>query len=294
LDGLLHIWNIAAAVIWYKLLSARVERLKDKQQENVTAVFLVGGTLSVVVTFLLYDLYPAGLEASFARSRFLTSFLMVGIVEETAKFLVFFFMVKMGGVLREPQDGVIYGALVGVAFGTVENIQYINLYDSWYIPLRPILNTGGHGVYGAIWGGLYSQAVYANSIGRDPGAARSAALGVPGVALLHGLWNTLAGFLPAGLAVKGVGALIAVGLYGRLVELSPYRVYPLSQAKRAVAAIRRGLVFNPKSPILNRNLGLYLVRLGKYRRASEHLKRSMQRSRDPRRARAPHCVGAAG
>jgi hypothetical protein len=168
-------------------------------------------------------------------------------------------------------------------FGALENIGYIQHFDHWFIALRPILTTGGHGVYGAIWGALYSQAVYANSVGADPGARRNAWIGVPLVAIWHGIYNSIE-FYPLALATDIVALLVAVWLFRGLVELSPYRIYPLSQAARGVRSIRRGLAFNPRSPILNRNIGLYLMHLGKYRAASEHLRLSVPRSRDPRRA----------
>lgn len=285
MDGIQHIWNFVAAGLWYKLLSARVERLGDKQQHNVTAGFLAGGGFSAGIAILLYLIYPPRIQAVLSAGAFFYHVGVVGIVEETAKFLTFLFLVRGGGTIKEPQDGVIYAALVGIAFGTIENIGYINRFDTWYMWFRPILNTGGHGVYCAIWGGLYSQAVYANSVGSDPGATRGSAIGIPLVALVHGLWNTLAFFLPAALLVKAIATVVAVGLFERLVGLSPYRTYPLSQAKLAIASIRRGLIFNPKSPILNRNIGLYLMHLGNYRAAADHLKVSMRRSRDPRRAR---------
>ncbi len=285
MDGILHIWNLAAAGIWFKLLSTRVERLADKRQHNTAAGFLFGGVFSIGIAVVLSLLYPLRLQTVLSASSFLYHVSVVGIVEESAKFLTFLFMVHGGGTIREPQDGVIYAALVGIAFGTVENIGYINSFDTFFMWLRPVLTTGGHGVYCAIWGGLYSQAVYANSVGSDPGATRGSAIGIPLVALIHGTYNALTRFYPAALLLDIASLLFAVSLFERLVALSPYRTYPLSQAKRAIASIRRGLAFNPKSSILNRNLGLYLMHVGRYRAASTHFRTSMQRSRDPRRAR---------
>ena len=284
MDGLLHIWNIAAAVGWFVFLRSRLERVSDKRQRNVLGAFVIAGFLSFGLTLAFYEIYPPGLRAALSRWEVTYGIGVVGIVEEGAKFLAFLFAVRAGDTIREPQDGVIHAAAVGIVFGAVENIFYIQAYDVFFIWLRPILTTGGHAVYAAIWGALYSRYVYANSVGSDPGARRGAFLGVPLVATLHGLYNAATVFYPAALGLDLLALAIAIGLFRKLVELSPYRIFPLTQAELAVRSIRRGLVFNPKSPVLNRNIGLYLMRLGKLRAASGHLRASVPRSRDPRRA----------
>lgn len=92
-------------------------------------------------------------------------------------------------------------------------------------------------------------------------------LGIPLVAALHGVYNTLTMILPAAILVMVIELLAAVALCLRLVELSPYRVYPLDRAATAIPSIHRGLVLNPRSPILNRNLGIYLMHTSRYRAA---------------------------
>jgi hypothetical protein len=104
-------------------------------------------------------------------------------------------------------------------------------------------------------------------------------------AALHGAYNALTIFMPAALAIKIVGLAIAVRLYRSLVELSPYRVYSLSMARTAIRQLHRGLFFNPRSPLLNRNIGLYLMHVGDYQSAAKHFRASVPRSRDARRAR---------
>jgi hypothetical protein len=198
--------------------------------------------------------------------------LVTGPVEETAKFLCFLMVVHAVPAVKEPQDGVLIGAAVGMGFGTLEDFMYITNHPGWGMALRPVFATGGHMVYGAIWGGMYSSALYSNIHSRDPHAYRLAV-----GAVIHGLYNSIPWF---GLAtILDLAALVlALRVFFFLVERSPYRNYPLQQAELAVPAIRRGLFFNPKSPILNRRLGLYLMFLGRYRDPALHLKRSLPRS----------------
>jgi hypothetical protein len=132
---------------------------------------------------------------------------------------------------------------------------------------------------------MYSQAIYANREGHDIGAGRNSAIGIVSVAVIHGVYNASTWFFPLSFLIDGFALTIALILFRKLVELSPYRVYQLSQASQAVKAIRRGLFFNSKSPYLNRNMGLYLMHLGEYRAAAKHLRASVPRTRDPRRVR---------
>ena len=279
-----HTWNIVAGLIWFGLIASRMRHVFDKRQQHVLLAFVVAGIVSIAFTFTLYDLYPRYLEAVFGSRRLTYHTLVVGLVEETAKFLAFLLAVRSGADFKEPQDGVLQAAIVGLTFGTIENVGYINSFDSWFMWVRPVFNTPGHANYCAIWGGIYARAVYANSAGADRGARRNALIGIPAMALLHGLYNTVVVVFALGVVAKIVGLVIAILLYRQVVELSPYRAYPLSQARRAIESLTRGLSFNRRSPILNRNMGLYQMHVGNYKAAAKHLRASVPRSRDPRRA----------
>jgi RsiW-degrading membrane proteinase PrsW (M82 family) len=280
--AVLHLWNIAAAWLWGRFLGGKLRHVIDKQSAGVIAAFFTAGIVSVVVTMILHVLYPLPwLVQSIYEADFWYSVLVTGVVEETAKFICFFMIAHYLSTVKEPQDGVLQGAAVGLGFATLENIFYITSYPTLYIATRPLLATGGHMLYGAVWGGLYSTAVWSNAHSDDPGSYRLAVLGVVLMAVFHGLYNSVVVFgLIPGIIVDSVVLAIAVPLFLQLQLRSPYRRYPLEQAKRAIPAIERGLVFNRKSPILNRRLGLYLMRLGNYKRAAVHLSRAMPRTHD--------------
>lgn len=280
-----QIWNVVAGIGWFVLLARRVTYRRDKRNQHVLLAFVVAGTVSMALTLVLYKFYPDGLRALFEPRDITYHTLVVGVVEEGAKFLAFLLAVRAGADFKEPQDGVLQAAVVGLTFGTIENIGYINSFDSWFMWVRPVFNTPAHATYCAVWGAIFSRAIYANSVGADRGAPRNAWVGIPLMAIFHGLYNTTVSFfLPAGVLVTAIGLLIAIALYHTVVELSPYRTYPLSQAKTAVESLKRGLAFNRRSPILNRNMGLYLMNLGQYKAAAKHLRASVPRSKDPRRA----------
>jgi len=127
------------------------------------------------------------------------------------------------------------------------------------------LTSPGHAIYGGIWGGIYSQAVYANALAQDRRAWGNAIFGIAVVALIHGIYNSAVGWgwvgFGAGILVDILSLGISTWLFTELTDLSPYRALPLSQ----------GLWFNPQSSVLNRNMGIYLMFLGKYKTAAGHL-----------------------
>jgi RsiW-degrading membrane proteinase PrsW (M82 family) len=275
--GFLLLWNLIAAGLWYAFLSRRIRHVVDKQDPGILFLAFAAGLLSVVATFLIHFLYPLSwiAEAGFGY-RFPYHILVTGPVEETAKFLCFLMFVSTVPAVKEPQDGVLIGAAVGMGFGTFENITYIAMHLGWGLAMRPVFATGGRMIYGAIWGGMYSSALYSNIHSRDPHAYRLAVGAVLLVAVIHGLYNSIPSFGLATL-LDLAALLLAVRVFLWLVERSPYRNYSIEQAELAIPALRRGLFFNPNSPILNRRLGLHLMYLGRYRDAALHVKRSLPR-----------------
>jgi RsiW-degrading membrane proteinase PrsW (M82 family) len=281
----LHTTNILAALIMLAFLWYRLDHISDKRQENVIWAFVVAGMYSILLVTFLYAFYPPRLGYMLSYSNLLYHILVVGLVEEVAKFLAFLFIVHTIGHIREPHDGALFGAIVGLTFGMIENMFYFSWYQSWNLLIRVVIGTGGHAVYGAIWGAIYSQAVFVNRSDRDRGTIRNSVIGIATVALLHGMYNASTWFLPLAILVDIFALIIAIVLFRKLVELSPYRVYPLSEAREAVATLKRGLFFNHRSPYLNRNMGFYLMHLGDFRTAAKHLRTSVPRTRDPRRVR---------
>ena len=268
----LNLWNAAATVLWYLLLRRHLRNVVDKQSVEVIAAFFVAGILSVVLTFTLHALNPLPWLAPFVYNvTFLYEVLVTGVIEETAKFLCFLLIAHSLTTVREPQDGVLQGAAVGLGFAFIENIVYFDRFSDLALAVRPIISTGGHMIYGAVWGGLYSAARWSNIRDTDPGAYRVALLGVAATALIHGTYNSIViyGWL-IGAVVDGIILPVVFVLFVYLEERSPYRTFPLSQAQWAVPALERGLAFNRTSPVLNTRMGLYLMRLGRYRRAAEH------------------------
>lgn len=251
-------------------------------KENVSGLlgFFFAGVISTFFVQVVHAIYPLPFFIqSVYESDFLYNVLITGIIEEFVKWTSFIFIAHSINTVKEPQDGLLQGAAVGLGFGFIENILYINWYPELYIAIRPILCTGGHMLYGSIWGGLYAAARWNNVRSDDIGSYRVALFGLFGIAFFHGVYNSVVVYgLIFGFAVDGVLLFISFLLFLMLTKQSPYINYPLSKATTAIPALKRGLFFNRKSPILNRRLGVYLMYIGNYKRALNHLYISIPRT----------------
>jgi len=276
----LQLWNLASVFLWYRFLSNKLHYVIDKNSVHGLWGFFFAGVVSTFTIETLHTIYPLPIFVqSIYESDILYSVLVTGVIEEFAKWMAFILIAHYVGTVKEPQDGVLQGAAVGLGFAFVENILYIDMYPELFIAVRPILSTGGHILYGAVWGGLYSAARWSNVSTRDPGAYRVAFFGLFSMACVHGLYNSVVVYgLFFGIIVDSVVLYFSFVLFMHLTKHSPYRNYPLSQAKLAIQGIRRGLFFNPKSPILNDRMATYLMFLGEYRRAIQYFNYAIPRA----------------
>ena len=112
-------------------------------------------------------------------------FFVIGPVEETSKFLAVRLGVYRTRHLKEPLDGLIYGAAASLGFATAENIGYALSFGPEIMIIRGPLSTLGHVVFGSLW------ALSLNPIA-PPGRRRLIGIAaLTAAALLHGLFNLL-------------------------------------------------------------------------------------------------------
>src|SRR6201999_3395373 len=128
------------------------------------------------------------------------------VVEETLKGLVLIVLLRRRRAEFDgPADGVIYAAMVGLGFAMIENVGY---YVNAVVPpahggiallgytfvLRGLLSPLLHPIFTSMTG---LGAAYSAS--RRGGAPWAVALGLLAAIVLHGTWNGLSLFGPAGL-----------------------------------------------------------------------------------------------
>jgi RsiW-degrading membrane proteinase PrsW (M82 family) len=142
-------------------------------------------------------------------------FLVVGPIEETVKWLAVRVYAFNSNAFQTVIDGVVYGAIAGVGFATIENLLYIVLYavettsegfivsepDAVAIATQRAFVGPGHVVFSA-WAGFYLGLAKFNPENRGPIIVKGLLI----AAFIHALYNTSVTILPAflpGLALFG-------------------------------------------------------------------------------------------
>ncbi len=118
---------------------------------DIMRIFFIGGTLSLVVTMIMFEITGASGELDFGGA------ILVGIVEELSKFVICLLYIKKFNT-KYIMNGLLIGAAVGTGFAVFESAGYAFMYtisDSVragvdVIFLRAFLSGGGHIVWAAI------------------------------------------------------------------------------------------------------------------------------------------------
>ena len=172
--------------------------------------FFWGGVLGVFAATLLEPLFLGHLD-------FLTS-LQVGLIEEFVKLLGVLWIARR---LRHDSelDGLILGAAAGMGFAALESTGYaftafLESHGSLsaivaVTLMRGLLSPLGHGTWTAILVGVLFRETKAGRFHVN----RAVVVTYVGVAILHGLWDGLPGFVSAFVS-SGVDVFIAQVLVG--------------------------------------------------------------------------------
>jgi len=272
-----------ALAIWLVMLYRLDRNWRDKRSGHVIALMVLAGGLSVIPTAFAYEINPFWFTYWYGAFPF--HFAVVGLTEELVKFLTFIVMTRVLKSIREPQDGVIQGAAVGVGFTIVENV----MYGLWYGPSVTLMRSflvAIHALAGAFWGFVWAGAVFENIEERQPQAYRLALVGFIPVAVLHGLYNTLtfvavdsATVIFILYAFEAILLVVAMKGFRWMVQRSPYHRFPYADADFAMVVIRKGLLVNPGSFLLNRRLGIYSIAAGEYHEAIRRLDGCLRRAK---------------
>lgn len=192
---------------------------------RILFVAFVFGMLSVIPAFLIesrfIDEEAIGFEVTDFSTLAVAMFFIVGPVEEASKFLSVRLGVYRTRHLREPLDGLIYGAAASLGFATLENIGYAFAYGPEVMIARGPVSTVAHVIFGSMW-----------ALTLNPGAPRArrrltGLAGLLGAAFLHSLFNVLAfsgwGILFA-LPLVIVGMFVVLRMLRRVKARSAYHL----------------------------------------------------------------------
>lgn len=280
--------DTVAVLIWLHVLRRADANAADKGGSRHIALFFRLGLLSVPLAFLLYGTYGSIGSLLYSPSligSFTEMFVLVGPVEEGAKFAVFFLFARRRDTVKEPLDGMLQAMSVAVAFAGIENFLYGFSYGLGVLLYRSVISFAGHLSYAAVWGFAAGVYLYCRKKGcREPGFSFIIYTLIIAAAL-HGLYNFSLSFyseLP-GLLVKTLSVAVALTALGYLKQISPYQApIPIRKWKEGTARLKEELKAHPESRYFNLRIAKHYLYGGCNGDARRHLQRVLRISRkDP-------------
>ena len=180
------------AILFYFIYS---DKFKEPRK-IIIITFLLGVLITIPAGYLNHYVMETFENNSRVNNALIGGFFAGGLVEETLKFLVFYFYVLKEKAFNEPMDAIVYGVVVSLGFATLENYDYVFRIAEEYemSPLdmaigRAYTAVPMHALCGVIMGFYFGMYAFVSG-----GKNLSLALIVPYI--FHGTYNFLCAFPP--------------------------------------------------------------------------------------------------
>jgi RsiW-degrading membrane proteinase PrsW (M82 family) len=267
------LYATVSGVAWFGIILLIDPHRREKGSAASLFISLVLGFASIPLVILLYAIAPdlSSEVRNPGGQYFVYEMLVVGPVEEFAKFFIFLLIMLRRKPVQEPLDGMLHAAAVALAFSLAENVKYGLYYGADVTAVRAFLTTPAHLTFACVWGFAYAALIHANPR-RRPRDYVALFFSIYPAALLHGLSNFLVGEIGDWVfLVDGAEFLAAFGLLLWLQRKSPFRPFRLGDATQAVQSIDMSLAANGNSFSLHLRAALARAALGDYGRARRHI-----------------------
>lgn len=192
-------------------------RRKDRHRAEPWSALLVAflyGVLAVVPAFLL-EMPFRFLFGEGIVDQLLSSFFVVGPIEETVKFLALYLASYRLLAFDEVVDGIMYGVAVAVGFSVFENFLYVYRFGILVAPFRAVLATFAHISF------LGIQGYYLGLLKTKRGSRKLLLWGVLLASFFHGLYD----FILLSLIPSIFALLLLIALYYLLQRLLQKALY---------------------------------------------------------------------
>lgn len=197
-----------AALLWLQYFWLK-DALRPEPRGRVLLAFLLGGP-AVVLALALYRVAealggPKGAPEEPAAAA-LYCLLMVGPIEEAAKFLAAGAIAFRWRCFDEPVDGIVYASAVGIGFATVENVFYLPLLQPGQALARCLASPLTHALFASAWGVTAGHATF--RVRRRLGRLAWVGGGLAFAMFAHGLYDAL--LLTSSVPIVAAGVVLAL------------------------------------------------------------------------------------
>lgn len=202
------------------LLVVRFWDRREPEPSKVVGKVFIWGILITVPALILAKLATGLLEMiqmSTLTAIVLSSFLIDGLIEETAKYAVIRDGVFKLPDFNQPLDGLVYGVTVGLGLAFFENALIVITSGAEILILRAVTATLMHALAGGITGYYFGVAKFIGP-GKSRIKNRLISLGLILAILFHAIYNTIAkahfnwNLIPLAILLIGVYIVVLRGV----------------------------------------------------------------------------------
>lgn len=211
----------SAALMYYFYMKDKYEK---EPRRLLVKAFLLGAisVIPILMVEMSLNVFERGDESLIAAGY--TAFIVAGLVEETFKFMMFYFLIWRHNEFDEMYDGIVYSVFVSLGFATVENIGYVLSTGFSVALLRSVTAVPAHAMFGVAMGYYLGVAKFV----REPYKSRYFRKGLIVPVILHGIYDFI--LLSQRYYIMSVFVIYMIYLWKRgmrnvreLVECSPYK-----------------------------------------------------------------------
>ena len=201
--------------LFWLLVIRFLDRQEPEPVKTVVKIF-IWGIIIGVPAFIIAKLATSLLDSihlSVLASIIISSFLIDGLIEETAKYAVIRDKVFKLPDFNEPLDGLVYGVTVGLGLAFFENALIVITSGAEILILRAVTATLMHALAGGIIGYYFGVAKFIGP-GKHKVKNKLISYGLILAIVFHAIYNTIAkakfawNLIP--LAILLIGVYVAV------------------------------------------------------------------------------------
>lgn len=137
---------------------------------------------------------------------FVYALCVIGIIEESVKFLLFWLIIMKFKYFDELIDGIIYASFISLGFATYENFHYAHFVDTRELVARGLASPLVHAMFASIWG-YYCGRAHLEQRNIIPASV----FGLLTAATLHGFYDFMTIGVPSWL--QAGSALLILGIW---------------------------------------------------------------------------------
>lgn len=172
----------SAALLYYFYARDKYEK---EPRRLLLKAFLLGACLVLPVLFIEIALNKFDMTDFNLLTAGYTAFIVAGLVEESSKFLLFFFYIWRNREFNEMYDGIVYAVFISLGFATAENLAYVFSNGFNTAIVRSLTAVPAHALFSVAMGYYLGIAKFAKPQYRQ----KFIWLGLVTPIILHGIYD---------------------------------------------------------------------------------------------------------